>query len=124
MGPAAESTSAGEADRNVRSDTSSRNDVDTVSASVWSGGWAVDLGLGNAAAVVVGGTRGMGLATARCLAEEGARVAVIGRTEAGVAAAVDDLAGRGSPDAVGLVADVRDGARVASVFADLAGRAR
>ncbi|WP_435277606.1 SDR family NAD(P)-dependent oxidoreductase [Rhodococcus yananensis] len=82
----------------------------------------MDLGLGNAAAVVVGGTRGMGLATVRCLAEEGARVAVIGRTEAGVAAAVDDLAGRGSPDAVGLVADVRDGARVESVFADLAAR--
>ena len=40
----------------------------------------MDLGLANATAVVVGGSRGMGLATARCLAEEGARVAVVGRS--------------------------------------------
>ncbi|MGH3958000.1 MAG: short-chain dehydrogenase, partial [Mycobacterium sp.] len=35
----------------------------------------MDLGLTNATAVVVGGGRGMGLATARCLADDGARVA-------------------------------------------------
>ncbi|HEX5253426.1 MAG TPA: SDR family oxidoreductase [Mycobacterium sp.] len=34
----------------------------------------MDLGLANATAVVVGGSRGMGLATARCFADEGARV--------------------------------------------------
>jgi NAD(P)-dependent dehydrogenase (short-subunit alcohol dehydrogenase family) len=37
----------------------------------------VDLGLANAKAVVVGGSRGMGLAAARCLAEDGARVALV-----------------------------------------------
>jgi 3-oxoacyl-[acyl-carrier protein] reductase len=58
----------------------------------------MDLGLANAAAVVVGGSRGMGLATARCLAEDGARVAVIGRTEAALDSAVADLSDRGSPD--------------------------
>jgi 3-oxoacyl-[acyl-carrier protein] reductase len=42
----------------------------------------VDLGLANAKAVVVGGSRGMGLAAARCLAEDGARVALVGRTRA------------------------------------------
>jgi 3-oxoacyl-[acyl-carrier protein] reductase len=42
----------------------------------------VDLGLANATAVVVGGSRGMGLAAARCLAEDGARVALVGRTRA------------------------------------------
>ncbi|WP_068166780.1 SDR family NAD(P)-dependent oxidoreductase [Rhodococcus phenolicus] len=82
----------------------------------------MDLGLGDAAAVVVGGSRGMGLASARCLAEEGARVAVVGRSEADVAAAVGELAGRGSPDAVGLVADVRDAACVTSAFAELGRR--
>ena len=43
----------------------------------------MDLGLANATAVVVGGGRGMGLAAARCLADDGARVAVVGRTAGG-----------------------------------------
>jgi 3-oxoacyl-[acyl-carrier protein] reductase len=82
----------------------------------------MDLGLANAAAVVVGGSRGMGLATARCLAEEGARVAVVGRTRASLDNAVTDLAGRGSPDAVGLVADIGDAGEVDKVFAELGQR--
>ncbi|NKY25843.1 putative NADP-dependent mannitol dehydrogenase [Nocardia gamkensis] len=79
----------------------------------------MDLGLRDAATVVVGGSRGMGLATARCLAEEGARVAVVGRSLDDVERAAEDLAGRGSPDAVGLAADVREPAEVESVFARL-----
>ena len=51
----------------------------------------MDLGLRDAAAVVVGGGRGMGLAAARCLAEDGARVAIVGRTQA-----VLDDRGKGS----------------------------
>jgi 3-oxoacyl-[acyl-carrier protein] reductase len=82
----------------------------------------MDLGLRDAATVVVGGSRGMGLATARCLAEEGARVAVVGRSSEDVERAAEDLAGRGSPDAVGLAADVRDTAQVKSVFARLGQR--
>jgi 3-oxoacyl-[acyl-carrier protein] reductase len=82
----------------------------------------MDLGLVNATAVVVGGSRGMGLATARCLAEEGARVAVVGRTRATLDSAVTDLTGRGSPDAVGLVADVGDAGEVDKVFAELGQR--
>ncbi len=41
----------------------------------------MDLGFTNATAVV-GGGRGMGLAAARCLAEDGARVAIVGRSPA------------------------------------------
>jgi 3-oxoacyl-[acyl-carrier protein] reductase len=82
----------------------------------------MDLGLANATAVVVGGSRGMGLATARCLAEDGARVAVVGRTRDAVDSAVADLSGRGSPDALGLVADIGDGAAVDQVFAEVAQR--
>ncbi|MEE2058497.1 SDR family NAD(P)-dependent oxidoreductase [Rhodococcus artemisiae] len=82
----------------------------------------MDLGLGGAAAVVVGGSRGMGFATARCLAEEGARVAVVGRSQAGVEAAAESLSGYGSPDAVGFAVDVRDGDAVSELFADLGGR--
>src|SRR5690242_8574310 len=82
----------------------------------------MDLGLANAAAVVVGGSRGMGLATARCLAEEGARVAVVGRTQASLDSAVTDLTGRGSPDAVGLAADIGDAGEVDKLFAELGQR--
>ncbi|MFF3572792.1 SDR family oxidoreductase [Nocardia jiangxiensis] len=63
----------------------------------------MDLGLRNAAAVVVGGSRGMGLATARSLAQEGARVCVLGRSRADLDRAEQDLARQGSPDVVGLV---------------------
>jgi NAD(P)-dependent dehydrogenase (short-subunit alcohol dehydrogenase family) len=80
------------------------------------------LGLANAAAVVVGGSRGMGLATARCLAEEGARVAVVGRTGASLDSAVTELTGRGSPDALGLAADIGDADKVDKVFAELGQR--
>jgi 3-oxoacyl-[acyl-carrier protein] reductase len=82
----------------------------------------MDLGLANATAVVVGGSRGMGLATARCLADEGARVAVVGRGRDVLDAAVTDLTGRGSPDALGLVADIGDADAVDAVFAELGER--
>ncbi|OBF86307.1 short-chain dehydrogenase [Mycobacterium sp. 852002-51163_SCH5372311] len=82
----------------------------------------MDLGLANATAVVVGGSSGMGLATARCLAEEGARVAVVSRSKPKLDSAVADLASRGSPDAVGLVADIRDAGQVDEVFVGLGQR--
>jgi NAD(P)-dependent dehydrogenase (short-subunit alcohol dehydrogenase family) len=82
----------------------------------------MDLGLANATAVVVGGSRGMGFATARCLADDGARVAVVGRSRDALDAAVADLAGRGSPDAVGLSADIGDAGAVDKVFAEVGER--
>ena len=82
----------------------------------------MDLGLTNATAVVVGGGSGMGLAAARCLADDGARVAVIARSRADLDSATEDLTRRGSPDAVGLVADIRDADQVNSVFAELGER--
>src|ERR1700756_1985632 len=82
----------------------------------------MDLGLADATAVVVGGSRGMGLATARCLADDGARVAVVGRGRDALDSAVTDLTERGSPDALGLVADIGDAAAVDKVFAELGER--
>lgn len=76
----------------------------------------------NAAAVVVGGGRGMGLASARCLADDGARVAIIARSRADLDRATGDLSQRGSPDAVGLVADIRDTEQVNEVFAGIGER--
>src|ERR1700733_7294275 len=82
----------------------------------------MDLGLADATAAVVGSSSGTGLATARCLAEDGARVAVIGRTKATPDNAVTDLTDRGSPDALGLVADIAYTAQVEKVFAELSER--
>jgi 3-oxoacyl-[acyl-carrier protein] reductase len=82
----------------------------------------MDLGLRDAAAVVVGGGRGMGLAAARCLAEDGARVAVVGRTQAVLETAASDLAERGSPDALALVADTTDAEQVQRAFDELSAR--
>jgi 3-oxoacyl-[acyl-carrier protein] reductase len=76
----------------------------------------MDLGLQDATAVVVGGGRGMGLAAARCLADDGAKVAVVARSRDDLDEAVADLLGRGSPDAVGIVADAGDGAAVENAF--------
>ncbi len=82
----------------------------------------MDLGFSDASAVVVGGGRGMGLAAARCLAEDGARVAVVGRTKDVLDRAAEELTGRGSPDGLGLVADTTDAEQVQRVFDELAER--
>ena len=82
----------------------------------------MDLGLKDATAVVVGGGRGMGLATARCFAEDGAQVAVVGRSPQALEQAAEDLTRRGSPDALGLPADIRDVEQVDRVFAELSAR--
>ncbi|WP_193043632.1 SDR family NAD(P)-dependent oxidoreductase [Mycolicibacterium baixiangningiae] len=82
----------------------------------------MDLGLAGATAVVVGGGRGMGLATARCLAEDGAKVAVVGRAAEVLSHAAAELTGCGSPDAVGIVGDIREPDQVDRVFAEVAER--
>jgi 3-oxoacyl-[acyl-carrier protein] reductase len=82
----------------------------------------MDLGLKDATAVVVGGGRGMGFAAARCLAEDGARVALVGRTNDVLEQAAKELTDRGSPDAVGLVADTTDAEAVQRVFEELSQR--
>jgi NAD(P)-dependent dehydrogenase (short-subunit alcohol dehydrogenase family) len=82
----------------------------------------MDLGLDDAAAVVVGGSRGMGLETARALAGDGARVALVGRSRGALDTATEDLDRRGSPDTIGLVADTRDRAQVEAAFEEVGQR--
>src|ERR1700757_1874123 len=82
----------------------------------------MDLGLTNATAAVVGGGRGMGLAAARCLADDGARIAIVARSRTDLDRATEDLTNRGSPDALGLVADIRDDDQVNGVFTELGER--
>ncbi|OKH79576.1 short-chain dehydrogenase [Mycobacterium sp. SWH-M3] len=82
----------------------------------------MDLGFRGAATVVVGGGRGMGSATAQCLAADGARVAVVGRSREILEAAAVDLTDRGSPDAVAIVADIGDPTQVDRAFAEVGAR--
>lgn len=69
-------------------------------------------------ALVTGGTRGIGLAISRRLAEEGARVAVVARRQDDVRTTVESLRESGH-DALGLCGDVTDDADVARAFGAL-----
>jgi 3-oxoacyl-[acyl-carrier protein] reductase len=65
----------------------------------------MDLGLRGKLALVTGGSRGIGLRIARCLADEGVNVAICGRTRETLDSAVNDLRARGVT-ASAIVADV------------------
>src|SRR4249920_544810 len=82
----------------------------------------MDLGLSGAAAVVSGGTKGMGRAAAVCLASEGARVAVLARGRTALDDTVAELQRVGSPDSIGIQADLTVRAEVDAAFAELAER--
>jgi NAD(P)-dependent dehydrogenase (short-subunit alcohol dehydrogenase family) len=77
----------------------------------------MDLGLSGATAVVVGGTQGMGRAAAGCFASDGAKVAVMARTQADLDATVEHLADRGAADTLGLRADITKPDEVDDAFA-------
>lgn len=62
--------------------------------------------------VISGGSRGLGLLLARRFAAEGARLALLARTEHDLAAAVDDLRQRHGADALAVACDVSDRAAV------------
>jgi 3-oxoacyl-[acyl-carrier protein] reductase len=68
----------------------------------------MDLGLKGKAAVVTGGSRGIGRAIADLLAEEGCDVAICARNPEQVAAAVKDLEAKGVK-AFGQAVDIADG---------------
>ena len=80
----------------------------------------MDLGLRNCVAVVTGGSSGIGLATAVSFLEEGADVAICGRSEERLQAARDDLEARfGAGRVLALPCDVTKAADVRA-FADAA----
>lgn len=82
----------------------------------------MDLGLAGAAAVVTGGSKGMGLAIAQTLAAEGARVAVMARGRAALDSAVESLFAAGAPDACGISVDMADAESISAGFAEVADR--
>ncbi len=68
------------------------------------------------ATVVSGGTAGIGLAVAMLAAADGGRVAVLGRRQDRLDAAVDGLQQAGATDVLGLRADVTDEQQVIAAF--------
>ena len=73
--------------------------------------------MGGRIALITGGSRGIGAATARALARDGHRVAVTySSDEKGARATVDDLESEGF-DAIAVQADVRDAKAVDTAFA-------
>jgi NAD(P)-dependent dehydrogenase (short-subunit alcohol dehydrogenase family) len=88
----------------------------------------VDLGVRGTGYLVVGGTAGMGLATARVLAADGAELALVGRDEVRAKEAAAQLAEEHDVNVVPIVADMtRPGAELEVIaqaragLADLAG---
>ncbi|HVG20644.1 MAG TPA: SDR family oxidoreductase, partial [Blastocatellia bacterium] len=68
------------------------------------------------AAIVTGGTRGIGLATAQALLERGARVMICSRKQGDVDGAVKELRARHGERAVGTACDVRNYEQVRSLL--------
>ncbi|MEX5718127.1 SDR family oxidoreductase [Geodermatophilus maliterrae] len=66
----------------------------------------MDLGLGGRGYLLTGASRGLGLATARALVADGARVLVSSRSSSSVSSAVEALGG--APAAAGVAADLAD----------------
>ncbi|MFT5530420.1 MAG: 3-oxoacyl-[acyl-carrier protein] reductase [Candidatus Poriferisodalaceae bacterium] len=73
----------------------------------------MDLGINGRTAAVAAGSAGLGLGAAKALAADGVRVAICGRDEARLAAAVAEIEAAGGTDVVSIVADVStsDGGR-------------
>jgi len=76
----------------------------------------MDLGLEGATAVVTGGSKGIGRATALCLAADRARVCVLARGRHALDEAAGALAAAGSPDAFGLSVDLGDAQSIENAF--------
>jgi 3-oxoacyl-[acyl-carrier protein] reductase len=74
----------------------------------------MNLGLQGKIALVTGGSHGIGLATARALAEEGCNVAICARNVERLYKATNDLKSRGV-DAIGVTADVLIPANISRV---------
>ncbi|HTJ90467.1 MAG TPA: SDR family oxidoreductase [Acidocella sp.] len=72
----------------------------------------MDLGLAQKAALVTGGSKGIGLACAKALQAEGVRVAICSRSQDNLDKALSEL-----PGAVGLPADLTDASQAATLVA-------
>lgn len=82
----------------------------------------MDLGLRGAVAVISGGSKGMGRATAELMAEEGARVAILARGKEALDETAGVLEDKGAADVVALSVDVRQPEQITDAFRQLGDR--
>ncbi|MCK9542371.1 MAG: SDR family oxidoreductase [Novosphingobium sp.] len=75
--------------------------------------------LKNRVALVTGGSKGLGFATALKFAEANARVVIVARDKAGLEAARREIARRSGMDIAAFVCDVTNSAQIAAVYADI-----
>lgn len=81
----------------------------------------MDYRIAGRTALVVGGSKGIGLEVARMLAAEGARVAIVARTQRHIDAAVADIVNTGG-DAIGVSADMTTEAGITNAVAEVTQR--
>jgi len=82
----------------------------------------MDLGLTGKVAIVTGGSEGIGRAAATAMAEEGAKVAIVARTQADLDRTADEIKKEtGNNDIMGIAADVTDEAQVQSMVDTVVG---
>jgi 3-oxoacyl-[acyl-carrier protein] reductase len=81
----------------------------------------VDYGIAGRTALVVGGSKGIGLEAAKMLADEGARVAVVARTQKHIDRAVAALTESGG-EAIGVSADMSSQEGIESAVAEVGER--
>ena len=79
----------------------------------------MSIDLSNKAAVVTGGTKGIGRAIAKSLVDAGANVVITARKQDEITKAVSELNSQTRGSAKGYVCDVRDYSQVKSLFANL-----
>jgi 3-oxoacyl-[acyl-carrier protein] reductase len=83
----------------------------------------MDLGLTGKVAVITGGSDGIGKAAAASMAAEGAKVAIVARTQAKLDEAVADIKKEsGSDDVIGISTDVRNEDSVKAMIAAVTGK--
>src|SRR6476619_7044144 len=82
----------------------------------------MDLGLAGSAAVVTGGSKGMGRAIAEAFADDGARVTILARGSDAIDETVEELRRRGCPDAVGLSVDLTHPPAIDAAFTTISER--
>jgi 3-oxoacyl-[acyl-carrier protein] reductase len=82
----------------------------------------MDLGVTGKVAIITGGTHGIGRAAAQRLASEGARVALVARTQDDLDAVAAELAAATGGEVLGVAADVADEASVRAMVQAVAER--
>lgn len=81
----------------------------------------MDMGLDGARALVTGGSKGMGLATATALGAEGASVAIMARGREALDDAAEIIRRAGAPEVLPISVDMADGASIAAGVETLRG---